>query len=164
VVVDVGGGTGGLLAAVLRAHPHLRGIVFDLPHVVPAAQRVLEDAGVAGRGRATGGDFFTDPVPAADVHVLAQILHDWPDREALAILRACRASLAPGGRLLVLEQVVPDEPGPSFAATLDLLMLVLLGGRERSAAEWEALLRGGGFGLVRITPAPGTNLIEAAPV
>jgi SAM-dependent methyltransferase len=162
-VVDVGGGTGGLLAAVLRAHPHLQGIVFDLPHVVPRARRVLEDAGVAGRGRAAGGDFFTDPIPAADVHVLAQILHDWADPEALAILRACRASLAPGGRLLVLEQVVPDEPGPSFATTLDLLMLVLLGGRERSADEWRTLLRLGGFDLVRITPAAGTNLIEAAP-
>ncbi len=164
VVVDVGGGTGGLLAAVLRAHPHLEGVVFDLPHVVPAARQVLEDAGVAARGRVAGGDFFADPIPAGDVHVLAQILHDWADPEALAILRACRASLAPGGRLLVLEQVVPDQPGPSFATALDLLMLVLLGGRERSAAEWRTLLRRGGFELVRITPAAGTNLLEAAAV
>ena len=164
VVVDVGGGTGGLLAAVLRAHPHLEGVVFDLPLVATAARRVLEDAGLAGRGRAVGGDVFADPIPAADVCVLAQILHDWADPEALAILRACRAAIAPGGRLLVLEQVVPDEPGPSFAATLDLLMLVLLGGRERSAGEWRTLLRAGGFELLRIVPAAGTNRIEAAPV
>ena len=163
VVADIGGGTGGLLSVVLEAHPHLRGIVFDLPHVVPAARRALDEAGLAGRCRVVGGSFLEDPLPAADVLVLAQILHDWPDPEAVAILRACRAALAPGGRLLVLEQVVADGDGPGFPAALDLLMLVLLGGRERSGEEWRALLAAGGFALVRITPARGTNLLEAAP-
>lgn len=163
VVADIGGGTGGLLSAVLREHPHLRGVLFDLPHVAAAARPAIDEADLGDRCQVVGGDLFADPVPAADVHVLAQILHDWADPEAVAILRACRRSLAPGGRLLLVEQVVPDGDEPGFAKSLDLLMLVLLGGRERSAAQWRALLRDGGFELVQITPARGTCLIAAAP-
>ncbi len=163
VVADIGGGTGALLAAVLRAHPRLEGVVFDLPHVAAAAREALEEAGVADRCRIVAGDFFADVLPAADVHVLAQILHDWDDPEALKILRASRRSLAQDGRLLLVEQVVPDGPGPSFSKSLDLLMLVLLGGRERTAPEWRRLLHGGGFEVVRTTPAHGTHLIEARP-
>jgi hypothetical protein len=138
--------------------------VFDVPHVAADAQRVIEAAGLAGRCVAVGGDFFTEPIPPAEVHVLSQILHDWDDARALAILRNSRQSISPAGRVLVIEQVVPDGDEPSFSKELDLLMLVLLGGKERSESEWRSLLSEGGFELTSIKPAAGTNLIEAAPV
>ena len=162
-VADIGGGDGSLLRTLLAAHPHLRGVVFDLPHVVAEAERATAAAGLADRLAATGGDFLADPLPAADVHILAQILHDWDDERAVEILRASRAALGDGGRLLVIEQVVAAGDERGFAKELDLLMLVLLGGRERSEDEWAALLSAGGFRLASITPAAGTCLIEAVP-
>lgn len=163
-VVDIGGGDGSLITALLSAHSHLRGIVFDMAHVAPAAQAVIDAAELSGRCEVVPGDFFADSIPPADVHVLSQILHDWDDERAAAILRSSRASMSSAGRLLVIEQVVPDGDGPSFSKELDLLMLVLLGGKERSETEWRALLDEGGFELTAIRPAAGTNLIEAAPV
>ena len=162
-VADIGGGDGSLLRVLLAAHPHLRGVVFDLPHVAAEAERAFAAAGLGGRATAVGGDFFADAVPPADVHVLAQILHDWDDDRAIAILRGSRAALAGHGRLLVIELIVPDGDDPSFAKELDLLILTLVGGRERSEPEWRALLRAGGFDLVSITPVAGTNLLEAVP-
>jgi hypothetical protein len=163
-VVDIGGGDGSLLIGLLGAHRHLRGIVFDMPHVAGAARAVIDTAGLSGRCEVVSGDFFADRIPPADVHVLSQILHDWDDQRAGEILRNSRASISSAGRLLVIEQVVPDGDGPSFSKELDLLMLVLLGGKERSEQEWRTLLKTGGFQLTAITPAAGTNLIEAAPV
>ncbi len=164
VVADIGGGNGSVLAGVLGAHEHLSGVVFDQPHVVTAAQPIIEAAGLTARCAVAGGDFFTDALPAADVYVMAQILHDWDDERSLTILRNCHRSIAPDGRLLLLEQVMPDGDTPSYAKLLDLIMLVLLGGKERTESEWRALLAEGGFELREITPRPGTNLIEAAPV
>ena len=155
-VADLGGGDGSMLRTVLAAHPHLRGVVFDLPHVVAAVAP-------ADRLTTAAGDFFTDPLPATDVHVLAQILHDWDDERATAILRASRAALGADGTLLLLEQVVAPGDEPSYAKELDLLMLVMLGGRERSEREWADLLAAGGFRLAGVTPAPGTCLLEAVP-
>jgi O-methyltransferase len=163
VVADIGGGNGSLLGAVLDAQAHLRGVVFDLPHVVADARPVIEGAGLSDRCEMVGGDFFTDPLPSADVYVLAHILHDWDDERAVAILRNCRHSIGERGRLLVMEQVVPEGDEPSYAKLLDLIMLVLLGGRERTEAEWRGLLREGGFELANITPGAATSLIEAAP-
>lgn len=163
VVADIGGGNGSVLCGVLGAHEHLRGVLFDQPHVVATAQPVIAAAGLSERCTIAGGDFFADPLPAADVYVMAQILHDWDDERSLTILRNCRRSIAPGGRLLLLEQVMPDGDTPSYAKLLDLIMLVLLGGKERTESEWRALLAEGGFELLEITPRPATNLIEAAP-
>ena len=163
VVADIGGGNGSLLIGVLGAHEHLNGVVFDQPHVVAQAQPIIEAAGLTERCATVGGDFFTDALPAADVYVLAQILHDWDDAQALTILRNCRRSIAQAGRLLLLEQVMPDGDTPSYAKLLDLIMLVLLGGKERTESEWRVLLQAGGFELLKITPRPATNLIEAAP-
>lgn len=163
VVADIGGGNGSLLIGVLGAHEHLNGVVFDQPHVVAQAQPMIEAARLTERCATVGGDFFTDALPAADVYVLAQILHDWDDAQALTILRNCRRSIAHGGRLLLLEQVMPDGDTPSYAKLLDLIMLVLLGGKERTESEWRVLLHAGGFELLEITPRPATNLIEAAP-
>jgi hypothetical protein len=163
VVADIGGGNGSLLSAVLKAQPHFRGVVFDLPHVVADARPVIEAAGLADRCETVGGDFFTDSLPNADVYILAQILHDWDDERAVAILRNCRRSIADGGRLLVVEQVLPEGDEPSYAKLLDLIMLVLLGGKERTESEWRALLQQGGFELLDTATGPATSLIEASP-
>ncbi len=163
VVADIGGGNGSVLIGVLGAHEHLHGVVFDQPHVIAQAQPIIDAAGLTERCATAGGDFFTDALPTADVYVLAQILHDWDDAQALTILRNCRRAIAQDGRLLLLEQVMPDGDAPSYAKLLDLIMLVLLGGKERTAGEWRVLLQAGGFELLEITPRPATNLIEAAP-
>jgi hypothetical protein len=163
VVADIGGGNGALLSAVLAAQQHLRGIVFDLPHVVAEARPVIEAAGLAERCELVGGDFFEAALPGADTYLLAQILHDWDDERAAAILRNCRRSITDGGRLLVLELILPEGDQPSYAKVIDLIMLTLLGGRERTRAEWESLLREGGFELVGVTTNPAASLIECAP-
>ncbi|MDQ3357106.1 MAG: acetylserotonin O-methyltransferase [Actinomycetota bacterium] len=163
VVADIGGGTGSLLSSVLGAQPHLRGVVFDLPHVAVEARPVIEAAGLSDRCETAGGDFFTEALPSADVYVLAQILHDWDDERAVAILRNCRRSIAEGGRVLVVEQVLPEGNEPSYGKLIDLIMLTLLGGKERTEAEWRTLLREGGFELVGVTTGPAASLLEAAP-
>lgn len=162
-VADIGGGNGTLLAAVLAAHPHLRGIVLDLPHVVAEAPPVLDQAGVADRCETLGADFFADDLPPADTYVLARILHDWDDEQAVAILRNCRRSIAENGRMLIVEQVIPEGNEPTYAKLVDLIMLTLVGGKERNQAEWRSLLADGGFELVGITGDPATSLLEAAP-
>ena len=163
VVADIGGGNGSLLTAVLDANAHLQGVVFDLPHVVADARPLIDEARLSDRCGTVAGDFFTDALPRADVYILAQILHDWDDERAVAILRNCRHSIANDGRLLVLEQVLPDGDEPSYGKLLDLIMLLLLGGKERTSSEWLALLQEGGFELASIRPGPLTNLVEASP-
>ena len=163
VVVDIGGGSGSLLSAVLAANPHLRGVVFDLPPVALQARPVIEAAGLSDRCEIVGGDFFADALPGADVYVLARILHDWNDEKALAILANCRRSIADGGRLCVLEQVLPEGDEPGYGRLMDLIMLVMLGGKERTAPEWRELLAKGGFDLVSAVPGAVTGLIDAVP-
>ena len=151
-VVDVGGGQGRLLATLLAAVPGLRGVLVDRPEVVAGADAVLRAAGVADRCEIVGGDFFTAVPPGGDVYVLAQIVHDWPDAEALAILRACHRAMAPGARLWIVEQVI--QPGDAYdrGKLLDLLMLVLFGAQERTAEEYRALLEAAGFGQIAVHP------------
>jgi SAM-dependent methyltransferase len=162
-VVDVGGGNGTVLAAILSQHPSPTGVLFDLPSVVGDAAAGLAAAGVADRCEIVAGDFFADPLPPADAIVLGQILHDWDDDRAGRILRGCRRAIAADGRLLILDGVLPEEPGPAWLKLFDLHMLVMLGGRERTAGEWRDLLAGEGFALGRITPGWAASLIEAAP-
>jgi SAM-dependent methyltransferase len=163
-VVDVGGGNGTALAAVLCANPHLSGAVFDLPSALADAPAVLEEAEVADRCELVAGDFFSDPLPSAECYILSSILHDWDDSKAGAILRNCRRSLADGGTLLLVEAVVPSGPEPDFIKLFDLHMLVLLGGKERTEAEWRDLLAEAGFNLTRIAPAGPIHLIQAQPI
>jgi hypothetical protein len=162
-VVDVGGGNGQLLATLLTRHDQLSGVLLDRPEVVVQAKPVLDDAGVLDRCQLVGGDFFTEVPEHGDVYVLAQILHDWDDGQATQILRGCRAAMRPGTTLLILEQVVPDGGGPHPAKLLDLHMLVLLGGRERTEGQWRQLLTDAGFATARITQGPRSALIEATP-
>ena len=174
-LVDVGGGEGGLLCTVLEAHPHLQGVVFDLPSVMEGARERLRDAGLADRAEAVGGDFFQVVPPGADVYVLSWILHDWDDEAALRILANCRTAVESGGRLLVMEMVLPsaDEPRSRQASYLerlakvtDLEMLAVVGGRERTGAEYEELLGRAGFGLTQILELESMpwSVIEAVPV
>ena len=164
-IVDVGGSYGTLLAAILRSNPAAQGILFDQPHVVTAAEEQLIAAGVAERCTTVGGDFFIEVPAGGDAYVLAQILHDWDDERSVAILRQCRRAISTHGKLLVIELVLPPGEEPFFGKWLDLHMLVLLGARERTAAEYEVLLRATGFALARVVPtAAGPSIVEAVPV
>lgn len=165
-VIDIGGGNGSQLAAILHRHPELRGTLFDLPDVLPQARANLDGQGLHGRYDLAGGDFFAGVPAGSDAYLLRWILHDYNDADAERILRAVRAAVAPGGRLLVVEQVLsPDgEPASVDTAFLDLHMLLLLGGQERTEAEFAALFARAGFTLARVLPlASGLSLLEAIP-
>lgn len=166
-LMDAGGGQGVMLAAILRANPGLKGILFDQPQVVAGASAVLEQAGVADRCRVVGGSFF-EPLPAgADAIALKNVLHDWADEQAMAILRNCRRALPSNGRLLVVDGVIPPGNAPHDRKLLDLQMLIGAGGRERTEREWRSLFDAGGFGVSRIIPTAsdeGLSIIECRPV
>ena len=168
-VVDVGGSTGALLAAILEAHPGVRGMLFDLPHVVSGAGPVLVQARVAGRCEVVGGSFFESVPTGGDAYILKYVIHDWDDERSLAILRRCREAMAPGAVLLLVEQVVPERLEAGMEARrvtrLDLQMLVLTpGGRERTAGELRSLLQAAGFELRAVNPtASSFSILEAVP-
>ncbi len=153
VIVDVGGGHGALLAAILKAHPHLRGILFDSAHVVRGAQPLLESEGVADRCELIAGDFFEAVPSGGDTYILKWILHDWDDERAESILRNCRRAMGAQGKLLVLERLLPDraEEGPEVISA-DLTMMMELMSRERTEGEYRSLLTASGFRLTRIIP------------
>jgi SAM-dependent methyltransferase len=154
-VVDVGGGTGALLRELLDAQPHLRATLFDLPQVVRAAA-------AHERLEVVAGDFFADPLPAADVYVLSEIVHGWRDDDAVAILRRCAEAGGEAARILLLEQVVPEEPPPETAA-FDLFMLTLVGGHERTLEEFRRLAASVGLTVRRSWPLrTAESLLELA--
>ena len=162
-VVDIGGGHGRMLATVLQAYPAMHGVLFDQPQVVAGATSTLEQAGVADRCTMVGGDFFAEVYKGGDLYVLKRVLNDWPDERAAAILRSCYRAMAPGATLLVVDHIVPDGiHGARPALHLDLLMLVLFAGKDRTEAEWRALLVGAGFTPLRILPTASTiSVMEA---
>jgi hypothetical protein len=163
-IVDVGGGNGALLAGVLREHPNVTGVLFDQPHVVDGAEPVLQEARVGERCRVVGGSFFDSVPEGGDAYVMKSILHDWDDAEATAILRVCRRAMRDESRLLVIERLVepPNRGAPTKFS--DLNMLTILGGRERTLAEFRVLLEAGGFELQGETAtAAGFSVIEAVP-
>lgn len=163
-VVDVGGGQGSLLAAILSANPMSRGTLFDLPHVIATAAATFREAGLAGRCDLVAGTFFQSIPAGCDIYVIKKVIHDWDDEQAAAILRTIRAALPDRARLLLLEPVIPQGNEPSYAKLLDLLMLVYPGGRERTEAEHRDLLAGAGFSLERVVPtASPITILEAAP-
>ncbi len=182
-IVDVGGGNGGLLRWVLRAQPQARGILFDLPPAVQQARSKLAATEAAGRVEYVEGSFF-DAMPAgADLYVLSRVLHNWPDDEAAAVLHRIRDAIAGDGRLIVLEELIESggaASGPAGAAggpeparaaggnVMDLLILVMLSGCDRSEAEYRELLARAGFTVTAVRPAPlrarqAESLIEAKP-
>ena len=165
VVADVGGAHGVLLAAVLRANPDARGILFDLPHVIETAEEALAAEGLSARCELVSGDFFAAVPAGADLHLLKQIVHDWDDERATQLLTTCHRALEPGGTLLLVELVIPPDNAPSMAQACDLNMLVLLGGRERTEEEFRRLLEAAGFRLERIIPTHSPfSVIEATRV
>ncbi|XXF80542.1 methyltransferase [Myxococcaceae bacterium GXIMD 01537] len=162
-IVDVGGSNGVLLAGLLDKAPAARGVILDLPSVVAGARAEMLRRGLAERVEVVGGDFF-QAVPEGDLHLLKLILHDWDDARAVELLRQCRRASRPGGKLLIIELLVPSEPQPSPVALLDLTMLVMLGGRERTREEFEVLLREAGYRLERVLPTHSPFfLLEATP-
>ncbi len=166
VVIDVGGGHGELLAEVLRARPGLSGVLFDLGHAAQGARLHLREAGVAERATVTAGDFFAAWPRPMDVVLLKSVLHDWNDDDAVRILKRARDALAPAGRVLVIERVMPgrveDLPEHRTTARSDLNMLVGLGGRERTAEDYDALLLSAGLSRRRTLPAAAAfSVIEA---
>lgn len=153
-IVDVGGGRGTLIASILEACPDSRGIVLDLPHVIEMGKDHLVERGLASRAELRAGSFF-DSVPAGgDAYLLKWILHDWNDEECARILRNCHRAMPPDGKLIVIEAVVPDGNVPFLHKLIDLNMLVMTGGRERTEDEYRSLFAAGGFRLVRVERTP----------
>jgi predicted O-methyltransferase YrrM len=163
-IVDVGGGNGSLVSAILASVPKARGVNYDLPSVAARARETLAKAGLADRCETVGGDFF-DAVPeGGDAYLLKMILHDWDDARAVAILKNVRRAIRPAGALFVVEAVVGEANAGPDAKLLDVNMLVMTGGRERTKAEYAALCAAAGFALERIAQAGPTNVIEARPI
>ncbi len=168
LVVDVGGGEGAMLAGLLHEEGHLEGIVADRPAVADAATRALATSGLEGRGRGEPSDFFTAVPTGGDVYVLSNVLHDWDDQQATSILRTVRTAMGPDAHLLVVENVL-DAPGrtPPQQRDLhlvDLHMLVMFGARERTQAEYDALLLEAGFVSSRLSPSPNRwNVLRTRP-
>jgi hypothetical protein len=160
-VVDIGGGDGTLLAAILKANPQLNGALADLPHVAERAQRRFQAEGLADRCRIAAGSFF-ESAPAGDTYVLKWIIHDWDDQRSVEILKNCRSAMAANGRVLLVEAVIQPGTAASFSKCMDLNMLVMTGGRERTEAEYRALLESAGLRLTRTIPThTEMSVIEA---
>jgi O-methyltransferase len=163
LLVDVAGGHGAVLCAILASYPQMRGVLFDLPHVVSGAGPRVEAAGVQDRLRAEHGDFFKAVPAGGDAYVMKHIIHDWDDERALAILKNIRTAMGDKrGRVILLESVLPAGNTPAFGKVVDLEMLVMPGGRERTEQEFRALFARARFELVRIVPtASPLSVIEA---
>src|SRR5262245_36205705 len=163
-LVDVAGGTGGLIGAILNAHPRMRGVLFDLPHVIAEAGPSLDAAGARGRCETAAGDFFESIPEGGDAYLMKWIIHDWDDERATAILKNVRRATGEKGKLLLIEMVVPEGDQPDLSKFLDLNMMVMTGGRERTEAEFDSLLAASGFELGRvIRTASPICVIEAVP-
>lgn len=164
-IVDVGGGNGTLLATILRNHPEATGVLLDRPHVTRHAEQVRAAAGLQGRMEIVAGDFFEKVPEHGDFYILKSTLHDWPDDQAVRILRTCRRAIPPHGRLVLFERLQKADNRPSQAKTMDLLMFLVHGGRERTQQDFERLFVDSGFRLSQVVQA-GTALyaVEAVPV
>ena len=164
-IIDVGGGNGALLAAILGRQPKTVGVLSDLPHVISLASGVLQQAGVADRCELVGSDFFTEVPPGGDAYILKHIIHNWDDERACAILRSCHRVMEPSAPLIIIDRVLAEQPGSEDAMgyLVDMTMLALTpGGRERTRREFRNLLDSAGFELVRSIEAGGiSDIVEA---
>jgi hypothetical protein len=165
VVADIGGATGTMIAAILTRHRKPKGLLFDLPHVVREAPALLAARGVADRVRIEAGSFFETIPPGADCYLLSHVIHDWSEEQCLTILGHCRKAIPANGRLLICEMVLP--PGDAFhpGKILDITMLVMPGGQERTPEEYADLLGKARFRMERVIPTTSAvSLVEAVPV
>jgi hypothetical protein len=161
-LADIGGGNGSVIASILRRYPEMRGILFDLADVADRARDTIEAAGLAGRCQVVGGDFFQSAPVGADAYLMRHIIHDWDDEESVDILRSIHQAMRADGRLLLVESVIMPGNDPFFGKLLDLTMLVIPGGRERTEEEFRLLLEAAGFELVNVTPTETeVSVIEA---
>ena len=164
-LVDVGGGHGGLITSVLKLNPQLKGILFDAPQVIEGARAKIEAAGVADRCETVAGDFFKSVPEGGDAYIMKWIIHDWDDERAITILKNCRNRMPLNGRVILVDCVVPETDEPHFSKFIDLNMLVMTGGKERTAKEFEELLAAAGFKLLRVIPTDlPTSIVEGAPM
>lgn len=162
-IVDVGGATGNMLAAVLSRHSKPSGVLFDRPHVVGDAPALLKAKGVNDRVTIEAGDFFKTVPVGGDAYILSHIIHDWSEDQCLTILGHIRKAMKPDGRLLIVEMVLPAGDEPHLGKVSDIVMLVLPGGQERTAAEYRLLLSKAGFRLTRVVPTESSvSVVEAA--
>ncbi|MDQ4122864.1 MAG: acetylserotonin O-methyltransferase [Acidobacteriota bacterium] len=165
-IADIGGGHGLLLAKVLQTNPEAKGILFDQPHVVSGANSLLENAGVAERVQTVSGDFFAEIPVEADIYLMKFILHDWNDEQCDQILQNLAKSAKPGSKVLLVETVVEENDNqPSASKVMDLNMLVMTGGKERTATEYAQLFEKAGFKLINVHPTPSPlQIVEAVRV
>jgi len=160
-LADIAGGHGFLLSQILKANPNMKGILFDMEHVVAGAGETLRAFGVEDRVETVSGDFFTE-VPEADAYIMKHIIHDWDDERAVKILQTIHRAMKPEGKLLLSEMVIPEGNGPHPGKMLDLEMLTSAGGVERTEAEYADLFERSGFRLSRIVPTMSPHsVIEA---
>jgi len=164
-VIDIGGGHGGLITTILQKNPQVKGVLFDAPRVIEGAREKLESAGLTDRCETVGGDFFQAVPAGGDAYVMKWIIHDWEDERAITILKNCRRQMQPNSRLIVVDCVVPENDAPDFSKTFDLNMMVMTGGKERTAEEFRELLAAAGFELLRVIPTDvPTCIVEAKPI
>lgn len=157
LIGDIGGGRGHLLQAMLDRVPSAKGVLFDQPHVI-------KDAAAVESQRLTlqSGDFFKDKLPVCDAYLVMEVIHDWADAESVAILKAIRRAAPSHAKLLLIETMIPNDPGPDWSKTLDILMLTLIGGKQRTRLEYEALFDSAGFSFKReIDTGAGMSILEA---
>ncbi len=164
-IVDVGGGHGRLIAAIIKATPASRGVLYDLPQVVEGAPQLLQKFGVSDRVSTVGGSFLDTVPEGGDAYVLKNVIHDWPDADAVAILSNVRKAARPGSTLLLVEFVIPDHDRPFVGKWADMEMLVQAAARERTADEYRKLYEQAGFRLTRVVPtAAPISLVEGKAV
>jgi len=164
-LVDVGGGHGELVSAILQAYPEVHAVVFDQPSVIEGTRLRLEAAGLDERCEITAGSFFESIPKGGEIYTLKDILHDWDDEKAIAILRNCHRSMSISAKLLLIERIIPPGDDPMIGKLIDITMLVLTGGRERTQAEYNALLDAAGFHVTNIFSSNmDTSIIEARPI
>jgi len=163
VLADIGGGNGSVLTTILKKHPDMWGILFDLPGVAERAKANTQAAGVADRCQVIGGSFFESVPKGADAYLLRHIIHDWDDEKSAKILKNIHQAMGKDGRLLVVESIIPSGNDPSFGKLLDLAMLVIPGGEERTEQEYRSLYKAAGFRLTRILPTKAdVSVIEGS--
>jgi len=162
LLVDVAGGHGQVLTSILQKHPQMRGVLFDLAHVIAGAIPRLEQAGVSDRCTTATGDFFKAVPEGGDAYIMKHIIHDWDDERALAILANIKKAMKPGGRIILLDSVLASSNEPDFGKLIDLEMLAMPGGRERTADEFRALFQRAGLTVTKIVPTKSPlTVIEA---
>ena len=163
-IADIGGSTGNLLSVILSKYPGLRGILFDLPHVVKEAPAFIAQRGLADRIRIEPGSFFESIPSGADLYIMSHVIHDWNPEQCLTILGHCRRAMQQGGRLLLAEMVLPDGDVPHPGKLLDMVMLAAPGGEERTASQYAELLDKAGFKMTKVVPTQSlVSLVEAVP-